>query len=189
MRKQQQRGLDSARKLLEAATFLFVEKGFDETTIDEIVLRAGSAKGTFYHHYESKAALLVALREKVIDHFQEHIDQALSNCPDDALELKLETWVSAACDAYARIGTLHDIVFGNCGSRWTVSDEIFMKGLAALLEEGHRKKIWTAEVPDVTATYIFRGMLGIIDDLIVTSKTVTTVGEEMSVLARRTVGL
>jgi AcrR family transcriptional regulator len=190
VRKPQERGLRSAQKLLEAAASLFVEKGFDETSIDEIVLLAGSAKGTFYHHYESKQALLIALRQRVKDQYQADMDAVLAKDASDDLSRRLDTWVSAAFDAYINIGPLHEIVYGNYPeSRWTSSDMRFMADFVALLKEGHEKKLWTVPTPHLTATFIYRGMLGAIDDLVLAGKPLTSVKRNMVALARHTVGL
>ena len=42
----------------KAAQHLFETRGFAATTVDDIVSRAGVAKGAFYHHFESKEILL-----------------------------------------------------------------------------------------------------------------------------------
>ena len=47
--------------LSDAALRLFVERGLDGVTIDEITQAAGVAKGTFYRYFEDKAALVDAL--------------------------------------------------------------------------------------------------------------------------------
>lgn len=44
-------------QLLEAGIEVFVEKGFEKATIDEIVIRAGCGKGTFYRYFSQKEAL------------------------------------------------------------------------------------------------------------------------------------
>ena len=54
------------KEILEAAKKLFLSKGYDETSIDDIVLAADLAKGTFYYHFESKEELLVALQEAIL---------------------------------------------------------------------------------------------------------------------------
>lgn len=41
-----------------AAVDLFAEKGFEETTIDEIVAAAGSSRRTFFRYFESKRDLM-----------------------------------------------------------------------------------------------------------------------------------
>ncbi|WP_297437923.1 TetR/AcrR family transcriptional regulator [Thermococcus sp.] len=45
-------------KIVSAALELFANKGFDKTTVDEIVNRAGVAKGTFYLYFKSKDDLV-----------------------------------------------------------------------------------------------------------------------------------
>lgn len=48
-------------RIVEAAWALFYEHGYDATTIEDIVLRSGTSKGSFYHYFESKDALLGSL--------------------------------------------------------------------------------------------------------------------------------
>jgi AcrR family transcriptional regulator len=49
------------QRLFSATMELIGEKGFAATTVDEIVERAGVAKGTVYYHFKSKAELVEAL--------------------------------------------------------------------------------------------------------------------------------
>ncbi len=48
-------------KIVSSAMELFAKKGFDKTTVDEIVARAGVAKGTFYLYFKSKDDLIKEL--------------------------------------------------------------------------------------------------------------------------------
>ena len=48
-------------RIVEAAWALFYELGYDATTVEDIVLRSGTSKGSFYHYFESKHALLGSL--------------------------------------------------------------------------------------------------------------------------------
>ena len=50
-------------KIVEAAWELFHEKGYDNTTIDDIIKRSGTSKGSFYYHFDSKDAFLGTLSE------------------------------------------------------------------------------------------------------------------------------
>ena len=45
---------EKERKLLDASYTLFTEKGFKNTSIQEIVDKAGVAKGTFYLYFKDK---------------------------------------------------------------------------------------------------------------------------------------
>jgi len=53
--------------LLRAATELFGELGFDNTSVQEIVERAELTKGAFYHWFESKEDLLRLIHDRFID--------------------------------------------------------------------------------------------------------------------------
>ncbi len=48
-------------KIINAAWELFYENGYESTTIEEIVERSETSKGTFYHHFNGKDALLSTL--------------------------------------------------------------------------------------------------------------------------------
>lgn len=51
----------SKKKLLDSAFKLFIDKGYENTTIDEIVKRANLAKGTFYIYFKNKYDIVDAL--------------------------------------------------------------------------------------------------------------------------------
>ncbi|MCQ2547374.1 MAG: TetR/AcrR family transcriptional regulator [Clostridia bacterium] len=48
-------------KIVSAAWKLFYEQGYEETTIEDILFEAEVSRGTFYHYFESKDALLGSL--------------------------------------------------------------------------------------------------------------------------------
>lgn len=48
-------------RIVDAAWELFYEQGYERTTIDDIVERSETSKGSFYHYFDSKDALLSSL--------------------------------------------------------------------------------------------------------------------------------
>lgn len=52
-------------EFLDVAQRLFYQKGYDQTSIQEIIQEMGVAKGLFYHYFRSKADLLDALIERM----------------------------------------------------------------------------------------------------------------------------
>lgn len=48
-------------KIVNAAWNLFYENGYENTTVDEIIARSGTSKGSFYHYFSSKDSLLSSL--------------------------------------------------------------------------------------------------------------------------------
>lgn len=59
--------MDKKNNLLEAATIIFAEKGYKNASVDEIVEKAKTAKGTFYYHFKSKEDLFLSLIDTGID--------------------------------------------------------------------------------------------------------------------------
>ncbi len=64
-------------KILDTATRLFADHGYDATSIREIAEEVGVAPALIHHHYESKAELLHALFEKMRVWATEHRRHAL----------------------------------------------------------------------------------------------------------------
>ncbi|MGV8082079.1 MAG: TetR/AcrR family transcriptional regulator [Coriobacteriia bacterium] len=71
------------KKLFDAAMQLIGERGFSETSVDDIVERAGVAKGTVYYHFVGKSELMEAL---ILDRLRPLIAdfrKAAEDHPDD----------------------------------------------------------------------------------------------------------
>lgn len=48
-------------KIVSAAWKLFYEQGYDDTTVEDIIYESETSKGSFYHYFEGKDALLGSL--------------------------------------------------------------------------------------------------------------------------------
>jgi AcrR family transcriptional regulator len=61
------RGEQTRRALLQAASRLFAENGYHNTSVPDIVRAAGVGHGTFYEYFGSRRAILVDLTRQVSD--------------------------------------------------------------------------------------------------------------------------
>lgn len=52
------------RQIITAARELFIEKGFLDTSINDIISAAKVSKGTFYNHFVSKNECLIAILDE-----------------------------------------------------------------------------------------------------------------------------
>ena len=48
-------------RIISAAWKLFYEQGYEETTVEDIVFESGTSKGSFYHYFDGKDALMGTL--------------------------------------------------------------------------------------------------------------------------------
>jgi AcrR family transcriptional regulator len=74
------RTAQTQRALLDAAREVFAERGFSDTSISDLVERAGSSVGSLYHHFGGKSELFLALWQ---EHQLAH-EQAASSAVADA---------------------------------------------------------------------------------------------------------
>ena len=58
-------------KIVSAAWKLFYEQGYEDTTIEEIIEESGTSKGSFYHYFEGKDALLGSLAYMMDEKYEE----------------------------------------------------------------------------------------------------------------------
>src|SRR5262245_13147404 len=58
-------GASTRAALIELGRTMFGEKGFAETSVEEIVAAAGVTKGAFYHHFSGKEDLFREVYEQV----------------------------------------------------------------------------------------------------------------------------
>ncbi|MED3995865.1 TetR/AcrR family transcriptional regulator [Peribacillus frigoritolerans] len=70
-RKKQLRGKKTREKILQISLKLFSEKGYDKVTVDEIVKKSGTSKGSFYQHFSAKSDIFLVRFIEVDDYYRE----------------------------------------------------------------------------------------------------------------------
>ncbi|MFJ7509621.1 TetR/AcrR family transcriptional regulator [Peribacillus simplex] len=70
-RKKQLRGEKTREKILKISLKLFSEKGYDKVTVDEIVKKSGTSKGSFYQHFSAKSDIFLVRFIEVDDYYRE----------------------------------------------------------------------------------------------------------------------
>ena len=71
-------------QILDAARRLFLTKGYEATTIEDVLTAVGIAKGTLYHHFPGKEAILDAIVMRTTDAIEERADRAARNASQPA---------------------------------------------------------------------------------------------------------
>ncbi len=99
------RGRRTMRKLLDAATSEFGEKGFHEASISTITARAGVALGSFYTYFDSKDAIFRALVRDLSDSVRVRAGEALEH-PQSALAAE-----QAALSAFLAFAKEHKEIY------------------------------------------------------------------------------
>ena len=61
------KGEKRKKELLKIAYDMFLTKGYENTSVDEIIEKAKIAKGTYYYHFQSKEQMLEEVIDMMID--------------------------------------------------------------------------------------------------------------------------
>ncbi len=89
--------LHRRRKFVTAATELFSNNGFHETTVKEIAEKAGASPGLIYNYVRDKEELLLLAIMEVLESYKKEIPRAVRDNNDPILRF------SAALTAYIKV--------------------------------------------------------------------------------------
>jgi len=73
-------------EILDAAQKLFYQKGYEQTSVQNIITDIGIAKGTFYHYFNAKIDLLDAIIEGMLEQILQSLEPMVEDEQLSALE-------------------------------------------------------------------------------------------------------
>lgn len=152
-------------ELMQSAERLFLEKGLEQTTIEEITIGAGVAKGTFYLHFSSKADVLQALRARFVQGVLDGIIAAVAGQQGEDWRGKLAAWSRACATGYLDAAGLHHLAFVAAppATREGLARNGLIDHLSELLAEGAAENTWSIGDPGFTAVFLFNALHGVVN--------------------------
>ena len=130
-------------RIINAAWSLFYEQGYEDTTIDELVEASGTSKGSFYHYFEGKDALLGSLSflfDEKYEQLKDEIDPDM-NAFDKLLLLNRELFRMiedrVSLDLLARLISTQLITRGE--KHLLDHNRTYYRLLRAIIADGQRK--------------------------------------------------
>jgi AcrR family transcriptional regulator len=147
------------KRIVSAAWKLFYEQGYENTTIDEIVEESCTSRGSFYHYFDSKDALLSSL-SYVFDEKYEEISETLDwnqNCFDILVQINRELFDmienTISIDLLAQLYSSQLITSGE--KHLLDHNRMYYKFLRKIVIEGQKREELTREesVNDIVKEY------------------------------------
>ncbi|MET0359145.1 MAG: TetR/AcrR family transcriptional regulator [Pararhizobium sp.] len=153
------------RQLMTAAGRLFVEKGVETTSIEDITSGAGVSKGSFYLHFSSKMEVIEALRNDFVENLLGFVKAEVGRERDGDWSARLTTWVTACAVGYLQATRLHHLLFSTAPapSREGLTRNILIDDLTDLLQTGCRNQAWHLEDPAFTSVFLFNALHAVVD--------------------------
>ena len=120
----QQRSEETRARIIESASKLFSNRGYNAASVDDICAEAGISKGAFYHHFESKQALFLAL----LDGWLQTIDNAIAASKN-----------STAPETFTQMTAAFPSIFETTGEGLPMFLEFWLRA-------SRDKKVWEASI-------------------------------------------
>ena len=79
----QKRSAETKEKILKSSEVLFKDQGFENTSVDSIVRKAGISKGSFYVHFNSKDEIVAHFINSVISKIDMDLDSIINSTNDE----------------------------------------------------------------------------------------------------------
>lgn len=116
---------ESKRKLLETAMEMIWESSYGSVSVEDICVRAGVNKGSFYHAFKSKSDLAVAAFERHWEHKQPKLDRIFSPLvpPLERLDNYCQMIIDDQKEKYASFGKMLGCPFCSVGCELSTQDE------------------------------------------------------------------
>jgi AcrR family transcriptional regulator len=123
--KRAAQGRATRGQLIDVATGLFAEHGYEGTSIEAVLAAAGVSRGALYHHFAGKEALFEAVVSAATDRVTAELGQAVSGCSDpvDAVRTAAVAWISLALDPVIQRIVLVDAPSVLGWDRWRTMDD------------------------------------------------------------------
>jgi AcrR family transcriptional regulator len=123
--KRAAQGRATRGQLIEVATSLFADHGYEGTSIEAVLAAAGVSRGALYHHFAGKEALFAAVVSAISDRVVAEVTEAVRDCTDpvDAMHTGALAWIDLAGDPVIQRVMLVDAPSVLGWEQWRAMDE------------------------------------------------------------------
>lgn len=162
-------------RILEVARLLFNTRGFNATTISDLVEATGMQKGSLYFHFAGKDDIAREVLRKATEEFMAFLDTALGN---DNPGLALDSFFRSALNKHLATGFVGGCIFGNAALEMSDSNPELAGHIAQVFDD------WTDKIDcvvqsaqqkgqirtDITSTVVAQNIIATIEGGIMMSR-------------------
>lgn len=138
---------------------LFIQNGLKDTTVNDIVKAVNIAKGTFYHYFESKEDLILALRANYVRGFLSLTADYIGQVKNNDWPGKVYAWCMGSIQYYFDHKAEHIALFQQQyyldERREHLSVILY---LTQFIAEGNEVDAWKVTSPELVALLIYQGI-------------------------------
>ncbi|HEU4370617.1 MAG TPA: TetR family transcriptional regulator C-terminal domain-containing protein [Methylomirabilota bacterium] len=167
-------GRSTRKAILSAATRLMHVRGYQNTSLDDVLRESGVGKGNFYYHFRSKEDLGYAILDQLVAGFLERTLEPCFSAPDVPRLTQIRCFLDRVLEAQRQRNCVGGCAMGNLASELSDVHEGFRARLAsvftawksrlraALVEAQTHGEVLAACRPDSVAHFLVAGLEGAI---------------------------
>lgn len=150
-------------ELIEIAERLFLEKGFEETSVEDILKTSGLSKGGFYHYFKSKEEVLGESINNFAENLLKEVEPIIEDQRLNALE-KLNLFMEKKISSQKQKREIIEYLVMLMKSEFTlykyciVIGQKYVEPLVKIIEQGVKEGIFNVEFPRETADILLRAV-------------------------------
>lgn len=166
--QRKEKAKDTRRAIMEAASQLIRQNGFEKMTVRDICARAGVTTGAFYHHFASKEALLVQGFSSLDDHLEESLSAYDLQDPAEKLVTLLRCYAQYTEDlGWQNMALYYTRRLSDPEASSMSPDRFTLRTMRECFEElARRGELAPAYDPARAADFCFRHFRGVLIDWI-----------------------
>ncbi|WP_270180676.1 TetR/AcrR family transcriptional regulator [Alkalihalobacillus sp. CinArs1] len=119
-------------EIINATARLIHSKGYESTSLKDILSESGIGKGQFYHYFSSKRDLGIAVVDHFVETWNQHLIEDILRTDQSGRE-KLDTMLHWAVQYHETQANIHGCPFGNLALEMSEHDEVFREKVNGLL--------------------------------------------------------
>ena len=155
-------------EFIDAAQRLIQTRGYEQMSVQDVLDELGASKGAFYHYFDSKEALLVAVIDQMIEGAMRFVEPMVDDPGLTAPEKFQRVFSGIAQFKNARVELLQGVIQAWISDDNAIVREKFKKVaikrltplLTRIVEQGRAEGVYTADPPGPVARVLMSLMLG-----------------------------
>ncbi|GAS81954.1 TetR/AcrR family transcriptional regulator [Paenibacillus amylolyticus] len=147
-------------EILTVAMELFNSKGYEDTSVSEIVRKVGVSQGTFYNYFQSKEDVLHAACERTLASRLEAIHHLVENSELNAREKIIRIFMDATPDEHDEdvFEYLHKESNSTLHQKWIVIEiNALIPYIKKIVQQGAEEGEFLAQQPELKAEFLLVG--------------------------------
>ena len=156
------------KRILDAASEVFAEKGYHDAAVDDIVKASNSSKGSFYFHFPSKQQIFFALVDRLIEAMAYSSERAIAR--ESGALAKVDGALAAVFENFSRHRSFAKILMVGGVGLGKAFDEKLMsihQRFAELIKHHLDEALAEGSISDIDTEITAYAWLGAVNEILI----------------------